>query len=266
MGISHECDYPPSIRHLPRVTNTPIDASGASGEIDADVRRLMAAGRPVILVDAAGIAALRPDLLLSQELCEVCAVGPDQLEPLERHLPPATRVLRLSGTTIAGVEEDIRRVAAALDLDEEGDELIAGLRYRLARIAREPVSRRPRVVCIEWLDPLYLAAHWVPELVHAAGGEDVGGQPGGKSLRRVWAEVAAMQPDLIVIMLCGFDVARAEREWTTFARANPRTVALLGAAPIRFVDGNAYTSRPGPRLVDGAERIAAILKEVRGER
>ncbi|MFN2315454.1 MAG: ABC transporter substrate-binding protein [Gemmatimonadales bacterium] len=266
VGISHECDHPPSVLHLPRVTATPVDVSRPGPEIDAEVRRLAESGQPVITVDAALVKSLRPDLVIAQSLCDVCAVGSGQVQPLADTLPEGAAVLSLTGTTIAGVEDDIRRVAGALDLAAEADELIGGMRYRLRRMAPSPGTTRPRVVCVEWLDPLYLAGHWVPELVAAAGGEDIGGKAGEKSRRRAWAEVVAMRPDVILVMLCGFSVPRAQQEWAAFARANPGTIAMLGAVPVRFVDGNAYTSRPGPRLVEGAEQIAATLKEVRGER
>lgn len=255
VGISHECDYPPSVLHLPRVTSTPVDVSHPGPEIDATVRRLAAAGHPAITVDAALVASLQPDLVITQSLCEVCAVGAGQMQPLVDVLPAGASVLSLSGLNLSGVEDDIRRVAEALDLAAEADELIAGMRYRLQRIARPTDTTQPRVVCVEWLDPLYLAGHWVPELVAAAGALDIGSQAGEKSRRRAWAEVVAMRPDVVLIMLCGFNVPRAQQEWAAFARANPTMIAMLGAVPVRFVDGNAYTSRPGPRLVEGAEAI-----------
>ncbi len=263
VGISHECDYPPSVLHLPRVTSTPVDVSRPGPEVDATVRQLTEAGQPVVTVDAALVAALRPDLVITQSLCDVCAVGSGQIQPLADVLPASAAVLSLAGLTLSGIEDDIRRAAEALDLAAEADELVAGMRYRLQRIAAPAGIAQPRVACVEWLDPLYLAGHWVPELVAAAGALDIGSQPGEKSRRRAWAEVVAMRPDVVLIMLCGFNVPRAQQEWAAFARANPVTIALLGAVPVRFVDGNAYTSRPGPRLVEGAE---AIAREVGGKR
>lgn len=266
VGISHECDYPHSVLHLPRVTSTPVDVSRPGPEIDAQVRQLTETGHPVIMVDAALVESLRPDLVITQTLCDVCAVGAGQVQPLTDRLPAGATILSLAGQTLAGVEDDIRRVAEALDLAAEADELIAGMHYRLQRITRSSDMSRPRVVCVEWLDPLYLAGHWVPELVAAAGALDLGSQAGEKSRRRAWAEVVAMRPDVVLVMLCGFGLPRAQQEWAAFARANPGTIALLGAVPVRFVDGNALTSRAGPRLVEGAERIATILTEVKGKR
>jgi iron complex transport system substrate-binding protein len=262
-GISHECDYPPSVLHLPRVTSTPVDVSRPGPEIDATVRRLTEAGQPVITVDAALVESLRPDLVITQSLCEVCAVGSGQAQPLADVLPAGATLLSLAGLTLAGVEDDIRRVAEALDLAAEADELIGGMRYRLQRIAPSIGTARPRVVCVEWLDPLYLAGHWVPELVAAAGALDIGSQAGEKSRRRAWAEVVAMRPDVVLVVLCGFSLSRAQQEWAAFARADPGLIAMLGAVPVRFVDGNAYTSRPGPRLVEGAEAIAREVGRVK---
>lgn len=263
VGISHECDYPPSVLHLPRVTSTPVDVRQPGSVIDADVRRLAESGRPVITVDAALVESLQPDLVITQSLCDVCAVGSGQVQPLADVLPAGATVLSLAGQTLAGVEDDIRRVAEALDLAAEADELLGGMRYRLKRMAPSPGPTRPRVVCVEWLDPLYLAGHWVPELVAAAGGADIGGKAGEKSRRRAWAEVVAMRPDVVLVMLCGFSVPRAQQEWAAFARTNPSMITMLGAVPVRFVDGNAYTSRPGPRLVEGAEAIAREVGRVR---
>jgi iron complex transport system substrate-binding protein len=255
VGISHECDYPPSITRLPRLTSTPIDPTAPGAVIDAEVRRLHEAGRPVIAVKAEALARLRPDLIVTQSLCEVCAVADGEVHRLGAALRPAPRVLSLSGRTLAGIMDDIRAMAGALGLEGEDDELIAGLESRLHRLPRAG-HRRPRVVCVEWLSPLYLAGHWVPELVAAAGGDDVGAPPGSHSARREWTDIPPLEPDLVVVMLCGFDVARARRE---MAGLEPAASAALDAMPVWILDGNAFTSRPGPRVVDGAERLHAAM-------
>jgi iron complex transport system substrate-binding protein len=257
VGISHECDYPPSVQHLPRVTATPIDPSLPGKHIDAEVRRLHAAGQPVIGVDASMLRRLSPDLIITQDLCEVCAVADGEVHRLAAILTPAPRVLALTGRTFEGVLADIHSVADTLDLTPEGDELAAGLRNRLARLRRSAREGTRRVLCIEWLDPLYLAGHWVPELVAAAGGIDVGAQPGAHSARATWAEAAGRRPDLIVVMLCGFGVERARVELARLG--DTEALELLGAGPVWILDGNAYTSRPGPRLVDGAARLQAAM-------
>jgi iron complex transport system substrate-binding protein len=258
VGISHECDYPASVLDRPRVTATPIDPALPSAAIDAEVRRLRESGRPVIGIDADALRRLAPDLLITQSLCEVCAVADGEAYRLAAALERPPTVLRLEGTTLAGVWHDIRAVGAALGLEREADRLVAGLEGRLAQLRADTPTARPRVLCLEWLEPLYLAGHWVPELVEAAGGHDAAAVPGSHSTRRDWSEVAGLRPDLIVVMLCGFGIERSRAELETIG---PDARAMLaGPATVWILDGNAYTSRPGPRLVDGAERIAAALR------
>jgi iron complex transport system substrate-binding protein len=257
VAISHECDHPPSVKHLPRVTSTPIDSSLPGALIDAEVRRLHNAGRPVIAVDADALGPLAPDLIITQDLCEVCAVADGEVHRLATVLRPAPRVLALTGRTFGGVMADIRAVADALDLAPEGDELTAGLQNRLARLRSSAPLTPPDVLCVEWLEPLYLAGHWVPDLVAAAGGRALGARPGDHSARATWAGAVDRHPDLVVVMLCGLGVERARAELARLGEAD--ALRLLGSAPVWILDGNAYSSRPGPRLVDGAARIQAAM-------
>ena len=257
VGISHECDYPASVLGLPRVTATPIDSSLPSARIDAEVRRLHASGRPVIGIDADALRRLAPDLLVTQSLCEVCAVADGEAWRLAAALERPPEVVRLEGTTLDGVWGDIQAIGAALGLGPEAEALVARLQVRLADLHLRAPRLPPRVLCIEWLDPLFLAGHWVPELVAAAGGRDPGAEPGSHSTRRQWGEVAGLRPDLILVMLCGFGV---ERSLAELEAIGPEARAALASAPVWILDGNAYTSRPGPRLVEGAERIAAALR------
>jgi iron complex transport system substrate-binding protein len=259
VGVSHECDYPPEVRALPRLTATPIDPHAPAARIDAEVRRLRAEGRPVIAVDGAAIRALAPDVIVTQGLCEVCAVADGEVHRLARLFDPPPAIVSLSATTLAGIGLDIRKVGAALDLSADAQELVLGLDSRLARLARRPLpGGPPRIVCIEWLEPLYLAGHWVPELIAAAGGQDVGAAPGTHSARREWSEVTALRPDVALVALCGFGVARARRDLDATADVEVRRA--LQQTEVWLLDGNAYTSRPGPRVVDGAERIRAALE------
>jgi iron complex transport system substrate-binding protein len=257
VGISHECDYPAQVLGLPRVTTTPIDPGASGSVIDAEVRRLHAAGRPVIGVDAELLRRLAPDLIVTQDLCEVCAVADGEVHRLATVLRPQPAVLPLSGRTVAGVMGDILAVGGAVGRTAEGRDLVSGLEERLRRLRGRPVPQRPRVVCVEWLEPLYLAGHWVPELVEAAGGTDVGAAPGSHSARWEWQEVVGLRPDLIVVMLCGFGLSRSQAELS--ALADHTALEVLGSVPTWVIDGNAYTSRSGPRIVDGAERLAAAL-------
>jgi len=258
VGISHECDHPASVLGLPRVTATPIDPGAAGADIDAEVRRLHGAGKPVIGVDADALRRLAPDLLITQDLCEVCAVAAGEVHRLAAAVQPVPAVLALSGRTIEGILADVGTVARALDLAPEGDELAAGLRSRLERLRARRRGSRRRVVCVEWLEPLYLAGHWVPEMVEAAGGEDVGASAGSHSVRREWSELPGLRPDLLVIMLCGFGVERTLAELS--ALHSPAALSALRSTPVWIIDGNAYTSRSGPRIVDGAELLQGALE------
>jgi iron complex transport system substrate-binding protein len=256
-GVSHECDYPEWVSRLPRLTSTPLDPSQPSAAIDDQVRRLRQAGRAVIQVEVDALSRLAPDLVITQDLCDVCAVADGVVHRLADVMDRPPEILSLSGRTFAGVLEDVRRVARALGRSADGEALAAELRGRLDRLAPRPRSRC-RVVCIEWLEPLYLAGHWVPDLVAAAGGLDVGAQPGAHSARSSWAALSALEPELAVVMLCGFDVTRARRELDQLDISE--AAGVLGSIPVWVLDGNAYTSRPGPRLVDGAERIRAAIR------
>jgi len=257
VGISHECDYPASVQHLPRVTATPVNIQASGGVIDAEVRRLHEAGKPVIGIEADLLRHLAPDLVITQSLCDVCAVAGGGVHQLATAMDPAPRVLSLEARNLDGIWADIHRVADALDLAGEADEVVVGLQSRLGRLRALRPARPSRVVCVEWLEPLYLSGHWVPELVRAAGGEDVGAEPGSHSSRREWREVSGLQPDHVLVMLCGFGIDRARGELD--AVEDSEALTCLRGVKVSIIDGNAYTSRPGPRVVDGAARIHAAL-------
>jgi len=253
VGISHQCDWPPAIRGLPRVTSTPIDIGAGSGAIDRTVRDLREQGQAVIAVDGRRLRQLAPDLIITQHLCEVCAVADGQVHRIADLMDPSPSVLALEANDLAGVFEDIQRVGDALELAPEAVELAAGLRYRLERLRWTAPSPPPNVLCIEWLDPFYLAGHWVPDLVAAAGGSDIGARPGQPSRRLDREELQALRPDVVVVMLCGFGLERAAQE----LERSP--LPSLGA-PVWLLDGSAYTSRAGPRVVDGATLLQAAFR------
>lgn len=257
VGVSHECDYPLFVRDLPRVTATPVDPRSSSASIDAEVRRLHETGQPVISIDADQLRALAPDLILTQDLCEVCAVSDGAVHRLASVMQPAPRVLSLAAHDLEGIWRSIEEVGAAIGLVEEAEELVLGLQSRLRRLGAARPVERARVACVEWLDPLFLAGHWVPELVALAGGEDVGAQPGSHSAQSRWEEVERLQPDCIVVMLCGFGLDRARAELESLDQS--QALDLMRRVPTWIIDGNAYTSRPGPRVVEGAALIQSAI-------
>jgi iron complex transport system substrate-binding protein len=258
VAISHECDFPPEAMHVPRITTTPIDASQPSARIDDEVRRLHGEGRPVIAVDLARLVAAAPDVIVTQALCEVCAVADGRVMRLAAALPRPPRVATLASRDLEGVLADIRALGALIGRSTTADQVVEEARARLERLRATAPEGTPRVLCVEWTDPPYLAGHWVPDLVRLAGGVDVGARAGGHSRIVPWAAMRALRPDVVLVMLCGFGVARAQQELA--ALADPDALALLDGTPTWVLDGNAYTSRPGPRLVEAAELIQSALR------
>ncbi len=260
VAISHECDYPPEITHLPRVSASAVDSSASSRDIDASVRRVAESGRPLFALDAEDIVRLAPTLIITQSLCEVCAVNAGDVRDIAQLVSPAPRVLPMTGTTLDGVWADITAVGAELGRPDAAARLLASLAER-TRLVHETLKAarapRPRVAVIEWLDPLFIAGHWTPELVRRAGGVDVVAAPGAHSVLVTVEHVHDADPEIIVFAPCGFDVARSERE----TRALLATDAWNWARErtVWAIDGNALTSRPGPRLADAIEVLASIF-------
>jgi iron complex transport system substrate-binding protein len=267
VGISHECDFPHSVTRRPRLTWSPIDGQSSSGEIDAQVRALRTSGKPVIVVDGPTLRTTRPDLILLQDLCEVCAVTDGDVRDLAQAIDPPPALLPLTARTLGGIFSDIRAIAAALGREPAGHALVTEMETRLAVLAGRRTTPVP-VVVVEWLEPLYLAGHWVPELVQSAGGVDIGAEPGSHSVQTTWSRIAELEPQLVLVALCGFGVDRARTEWHRFIASGTPDARSADALPatVWALDGNAYTSRPGPRVIDGAERIADALagREVEG--
>jgi len=269
VGVTHECDYPPEVRALPRVTRSRLDTDLPSGEIDRALAAAKREGAATVEVDVELVGRLRPDVIIGQAICDVCAVGQEQLASIVASLRLTPWVVTLHAHTLGEVLVDVRKVGEAMELRDEADELIAGLAYRVRRVREAALPRsnglgaqqaallpRPRVLVLEWLDPPYVAGHWVPELIEIAGGDDIGGVAGGRSVTRSWRELRALAPDLVVVALCGFDVERARRELALITDRDART--LLDRR-VEFLDGNAYTSRPGPRLVEAASILARLI-------
>lgn len=265
VGISHECDYPPAMQQKPVMVTPAIDAERSdSAEIDRQVRATLAAGDRLYALDERRFAQANPDLVITQDLCQVCAVTPGQIEQAITRLPKAPRLLTLNPTSLEDILADIERIGQAAGQADKGATFAASLRARLEAVRRRvAAAARPKVVCLEWLDPLYLGGHWVPEMVHWAGGQDPLGTAGSPSTTVTWRQVQAAQPDVVILMPCGFSVARSLRELNATSLRNRwpdwEQLPAVQRDQVYVVDAAAYFSRPGPRLIDGVEILAALL-------
>jgi iron complex transport system substrate-binding protein len=256
VGVTHECDHPPAAQRLRHVTRDVLPAGLDAGGIDAAVRERTLAGEAIYELDRDALAALRPELIVTQALCPVCAVSYDEVAEVARTLPSTPRVIALDPKTLGETLGDVRTIAQATDRRDAGEALIADAAARIDRVKLAVRAQpRPRVAAIEWLDPVFVAGHWTPQLIELAGGEDVLGMPGEPSRVVTWDELAAARPEVLVVMPCGYDEQRAHAEATTYARE----LAGVGARRIVAVDASSYFSRPGPRLIDGLELLAHIL-------
>ncbi|MBV9819603.1 MAG: ABC transporter substrate-binding protein [Solirubrobacterales bacterium] len=256
VGVTHECDYPSAAIDLPKVTRDKLPEDLSAAEIDAAVKERTLAGESIYELDADALHELAPDLIVTQALCSVCAVSFDDVRAIAEEIDTQPIVVSLDPHTVGEVLGDARTIAQATDRQDAAAQLVAHAARRIdrVRVATRDVSR-PRVVALEWLDPPFVAGHWTPQLIGFAGGEDVLGFPGENSEERSWQEVAAVQPDVVLVMPCGFDAEIAHRE----AEMHVAELATLGAGEVVAVDAAAYFSRPGPRIVDGLELLAHIL-------
>jgi iron complex transport system substrate-binding protein len=254
-AVTHECDYPLQARRRPHVTRSVIPEGLAAAEIDRAVRERTSRGEPLYELDGGALAELDVDLIVTQAVCEVCAVSFDDVRAVAERLPTRPRVISLDPSTIGEVLADIRRLAEVAGVPEAGERLAADSGERLDRVERAVAgAERPRVVALEWLDPPWVGGHWVPQMIELAGGEDALGRPGERSRTAGWDEIATARPDVVVSMPCGLDAGQAAAET---ARHAERLEAL--GARVHPVDAAAYFSRPGPRLVDGVELLAGLL-------
>jgi iron complex transport system substrate-binding protein len=255
-AVTHECDHPPEALELPKVTRDLIGPGLAPDEIDRAVRELTEQGRAIYELDEQTLRKLAPDLIVTQELCAVCAVSIDAVRAVAERMDPQPKIVSLDPHTLGEVLGDVRTLAQATDAKNAGVDLIEEAAARIDRV-RLAVRDAPRVsvAALEWLDPIYVAGHWTPQLIEYAGGIDLFGMPGERSETRTWEELAAAQPDVVVCMPCGYTAERAAEEAESYADE----LAELGAKRVVAVDAAAYYSRPGPRLVDGLELMAHIL-------
>jgi iron complex transport system substrate-binding protein len=263
VGISHECDYPEQIRDRPRVTRCEIHGSDLpSTAIDAWVRDTLASSGTLYTLDEELIRDLRPDLILTQQLCDVCAVNYGSVAAFAATLPVRPRLINLEPTRLADIYADIRRVAQASDVPERAAAVIAELERRVKSVVSlvADVPDRPKCFLMEWIDPPFCGGHWNPELVELAGGIDPIGRKGEPSRTVTWEEIHRADPDVVVLACCGFAVERTLREMALLAgKAEWETLRAVRQAHVYVADGSTYFSRPGPRIVDSLEMLAHRL-------
>lgn len=264
VGVSHECDYPPDVVvDLPRLTRSAIPHGLTPAEIDAEVSARLRRGESLYLLEEETLAALQPDLLITQELCDVCAVAFGAVCDAALRLPGNPRIISLTPPNLASIFDDIRVVAEAAGVPERGERLIAHLRSRLDRAAervRTLGGPHPRVFAMEWLDPPFCAGHWVPEMIALAGGEEVLGRAGEPSFRVTWAQIAKAQPEVILLIPCGYNAEQAQREWDALPKpAEWERIPAARTGRVYALDANSYCSRPGPRVVDGVEQLIRLF-------
>ncbi len=255
VAVTHECDYPLGVEQLPHLTRSVIGEGLSAAEIDAAVRERTGGGESLYELDEQLLGSLEVDLIVTQAVCEVCAVSIEDVRAVAASLPTEPEVISLDPSTFGEVMADISRLAEAAGVAEAGERLTEELAERIEEvelaIAGDP---RPRVAALEWLDPLYVGGHWVPQMIELAGGEDVLGFPGEKSRTAEWGELEAARPEIVVSMPCGYYAEQAAAE-TMLQRER---LAALGARVVA-VDAAAYFSRPGPRLVDGVELLGHVF-------
>ncbi|HEX9452768.1 MAG TPA: cobalamin-binding protein [Candidatus Binatia bacterium] len=261
VGVTHECDYPADAKQKPVMVHSVIDAQRMSaGEIDRKVGELLQAGKGLYTIDDQAFGAAAPDVILTQGLCEVCALDYNEVVKAAASLPRRPEIISLNPHNLDELLDDILRVGEATDRQSAATVIVADLRQRIDQVSCREPDKRPRVVCLEWFEPLYSAGHWAPEMVALAGGVDVLGRQGEPSAKIEWRQVIDARPDVILLMPCGFDVRRTVREATPL-RALPgwNDLPAVKSGSVFALNGNAYFSRPGPRLVDGLEILARII-------
>jgi iron complex transport system substrate-binding protein len=256
VAVTHECDFPPRVRSLPQLTRTVLAGNLNARGIDSAVKATVGEGRALYELDESKLTELEPDLIVTQAICDVCAVSYDDVLEVAARLPGRPQVLQQDPSTLGEMLEDVIRLGEATGLEAEAHQMRAELEGRLASV-RAAVSGTPspRVVALEWLDPPFVGGHWIPEMISIAGGEDVAGPPGLRSPEVLWNALSGLRPDVVIAMPCGWYVdesrAQAIEHW--------EQIANLGAGRVYAVDAASTFSRPGPRLVDGVELLGHVL-------
>lgn len=263
VGRSHECDFPPSVLTLPVLTEPRLDLNGSSRDIDDRVKAVLQDATSVYRVDSDLLNTLQPDVIVTQAMCEVCAVSLGEVQRVTREcLSTPAELVSLEPNRLADVFADITRVATALNAPERGAQLVAQLQERMDTIAAQAstLPNQPTVALVEWIDPLMAGGNWMPELVEMAGGTNLFGRAGEHSPWMEWDDLWASDPDVIVILPCGFDIARARAEMPALTRLPGwATLRAVREGRVYLTDGNQYFNRPGPRLAESLEILAEIL-------
>jgi len=256
VGVTHECDYPPGASELPHLTATVMPEGLNAGGIDAAVKEIVGEGRALYSLDEERLAELAPDVIVTQAVCEVCAVSYEDVVEVAARLPGRPRVLQQDPSTLGEVLDDVTRLGEAAGVADRARELRAELEGRLAAVrAAVEGAERPRTIALEWLDPPFIGGHWIPEMIEIAGGLDVAGRAGEKSPEVAWERLGGLEPDLVVAMPCGWYVEDSRAQ----AIEHRERIDALGAERVFAVDAASTYSRPGPRLIDGTELLAHLL-------
>jgi iron complex transport system substrate-binding protein len=263
VGISHECDFPAAARAKPVMVKSRIDPTKiGSGEIDRQVGDLLRSKQSLYALDEKLFKDSEPDIILTQGLCDVCALGYNDVVQAARSLPRDPRIVSLDPHCLADILNDVLRIGEATDRSRQAESLVQELKLRIKAV-RDRTARsasQPRVACLEWFDPFYIAGHWVPEMIQIAGGNDILGTAGNPSFKIEWDALIASQPDVLILMPCGFDLDRTVRESSLLKnRSAWQSLPAVRDGRIFAVSGTDYFSRPGPRLVDGLEILSQVI-------
>lgn len=264
VGRSHECDYPEEITSLPVCTSARVDSAASSAAIDSQIKSILQSALSIYELNMERLLELRPDLILTQDQCAVCAVSLDDLKKsLPQALARSAKIVSVAPLRLADVWADMQTIADALSVTEAGRTLLSRLKNRVVDVILKTcmIKKKPSVVCLEWLEPLMTAGNWVPEMVELAGGRDVSGQPGRPSAGLEWKNLAQLDPDMIVLMPCGFELDRTRREAAVLRdRPEWRALRAVKSRNAFVTDGSHYFNRPGPRVVESIEILAEILQ------
>ena len=267
VAVTHECDWPPSVIGKPIVTSNVLDQAGArSRDIHQRVSDALHGGSAIYHLDEDALAAAKPDLIITQELCQVCAVSYREVNEVVRRIDADITVISLEPTSIEGILNTISTVGAMTEAEDGAMDLVASLRERLSKIETRVAERRaaghraPRVVGVEWLDPPFTVGHWVPEQIRRAGGWDLLGTDGGKARETTWDAIVEVGPEMLFLMPCGYHLSQTQAEWRrTEVPAWMAEIPAVSRGSVFALDGSAYFSRPGPRVIDGVEMLAEIM-------